>query len=78
MKFKGVRVDVAKSYVCQGTAARDRKKLLQDINKIAGFDVEIWAAASIAKAFDSVETTIRQDRKRCTKFYKKLSCHTSC
>ena len=72
MKFKGVRVDVQKAMSVKAQLQETEKELLQDINKIAGFDVEIWAAASIAKAFEKVKDTIRQNRKRCTKFYKKF------
>ena len=60
MKFKGVRVDVAKAMSVKAQLQETEKKLLQDINKIAGFDVEIWAAASIAKVFDKEK--IRYDR----------------
>jgi DNA polymerase I-like protein with 3'-5' exonuclease and polymerase domains len=50
MKFKGVRVDVAKAAALKTHLTVTEGELLRDIKKIAGFDVEIWAAASIAKA----------------------------
>ena len=52
MKFQGVRVDVQKAMSVKAQLQETEKNLLQDINKLPGFDVEIWAAASIAKAFD--------------------------
>ena len=55
MKFKGVRVDVQKAMSVKAQLIETEKNLLQDINKLAGFDVEIWAAASIAKAFDTLK-----------------------
>ena len=48
MKFKGVRVDVQKAMSVKAQLQETEKKLLEDINKIAGFDVEIWAAASLS------------------------------
>ena len=55
MKFKGVRVDIAKATAVKKQLIKTEKELLRDIKKIAGFDVEIWAGASIAKAFDTLK-----------------------
>ena len=52
MKFQGVRVDLDVAQKIKKNLSKKEKNLLQKIKKIAGFDVEIWAAASIAKAFE--------------------------
>ena len=70
MKFKGVRVDVQKAMSVKAELQETEKKLLEDINKIAGFDVEIWAAASIAKAFDSQKLPYDRTEKGAPSFTK--------
>ena len=70
MKFKGVRVDVQKAMSVKAELQETEKNLLQDINKIAGFDVEIWAAASIAKAFDSQNLPYDRTEKGAPSFTK--------
>ena len=70
MKFKGVRVDVQKAMSVKAQLQETEKKLLQDINKIAGFDVEIWAAASIAKAFDGQKIPYDRTDKGAPSFTK--------
>ena len=70
MKFKGVRVDVQKAMSVKAELLETEKKLLQDINKIAGFDVEIWAAASIAKAFDGQKIPYDRTEKGAPSFTK--------
>ena len=70
MKFKGVRVDVQKAMSVKAELLETEKKLLQDINKIAGFDVEIWAAASIAKAFDTKKIPYDRTEKGAPSFTK--------
>ena len=76
MKFKGVRVDVTKKLMLSRHSLQEtEKKLLQDINKIAGFDVEIWAAASIAKAFEK-ENYLTTEQKKVHQVLQKLFCNT--
>ncbi len=70
MKFKGVRVDIAKAQAVKQQLIETEKGLLQDINKIAGFDVEIWAAASIAKAFDTKKIPYDRTEKGAPSFTK--------
>jgi len=55
MKFKGVRVDLDVAQAIKTNLVKTEKGLHQDIKKIAGFDIEIWANASIAKAFDKLK-----------------------
>ena len=70
MKFKGVRVDIAKAMSVKTQLQKTEKELLRDINKIAGFDVEIWAAASIAKAFEKVKLPYDRTEKGTPSFTK--------
>ena len=70
MKFQGVRVDVQKAMSVKAQLQETEKNLLQDINKLAGFDVEIWAAASIAKAFDGQKIPYDRTDKGAPSFTK--------
>ena len=70
MKFKGVRVDVAKAMSVKTELQKTEEELLRDIKKIAGFDVEIWAAASIAKAFEKVKLPYDRTEKGTPSFTK--------
>ena len=55
MKFRGVRVDLEAADKVKKDLAKREKELSRQIKKIAGFDVELWAGASIAKAFDKLK-----------------------
>ena len=70
MKFKGVRVDVEKAVALKTQLTVTEGQLLRDINKIAGFEVEIWAAASIAKAFDKLKLPYDRTDKGAPSFTK--------
>jgi DNA polymerase I-like protein with 3'-5' exonuclease and polymerase domains len=70
MKFKGVRVDIEKSVAVRKQLSITEHDLLQNIKKIAGFDVEIWAAASIAKAFDAQKIPYDRTEKGAPSFTK--------
>ena len=63
MKWKGVRVDLAKAeYIKDGLQKRE-KIFLQDIKKQSGFEVDIWAAKSISKAFDKLNIPYERTAK---------------
>jgi len=70
MRFKGVRVDVEKAAALKTQLTVTEGGLLRDIKKIAGFDVEIWAAASIAKAFDKLKMPYDRTEKGAPSFTK--------
>jgi DNA polymerase I-like protein with 3'-5' exonuclease and polymerase domains len=70
MKFKGVRVDVEKAAAVKTQLTLTEGDLLRDINKIAGFDLEIWAGASIAKAFDKLKIPYDRTDKGAPSFTK--------
>jgi DNA polymerase I-like protein with 3'-5' exonuclease and polymerase domains len=55
MKTKGVRVDLDKAERIKNDLHKQEKELLQSIKKLSGTSVEIWAAASVAKAFDALQ-----------------------
>lgn len=54
MRKKGVRVDVTRAEQIKLDLEKREKALLDSIVKDYGIGVDIWAAASIAKAFDKV------------------------
>ena len=54
MKQKGVRVDLDKAEKIKTELEAKENDILRSIKKLVGFDVEVWAAASVAKAFDSL------------------------
>ena len=70
MKFKGVRVDVEKAAVIKKDLIIKEKEILQQIKKLSGFDVEIWAAASIATAFDKLKLPYDRTEKGAPSFTK--------
>lgn len=70
MKFKGVRVDVEKAAVIKEDLIIKEKEILQQIKKLSGFDVEIWAAASIATAFDKLKLPYDRTEKGAPSFTK--------
>ena len=55
MRFKGVRVDLEKASKIKNNLIDQEKKLLFKIKELTGVNVELWAAASIAKAFDALK-----------------------
>ena len=54
MTYKGIRFDRDKAERLIEELRDKEKKLIKNINKEAGVPVDIWAAASIAKAFDEL------------------------
>ena len=55
MRFKGVRVDLEKAHKIKKNLMERERKILNKIKDLIGFDVEIMAARSIAKAFDKLK-----------------------
>ena len=70
MKFKGVRVDIEKAQAVKEQLVVTEKELLRDIKKLVGFDVEIWAGASIAKAFYKMKLPYDMTEKGSPSFTK--------
>lgn len=63
MRHKGVRVDLDKAEVIKKDLHAREKKLLDAVTKLTGIAVEIWAAESVAKAFDALGLTYPKTEK---------------
>jgi DNA polymerase I-like protein with 3'-5' exonuclease and polymerase domains len=55
MRFKGVRVDVEKADKIKKELIDKENKIISKIKDLTGVSVELWAASSIAKVFDSLK-----------------------
>jgi len=78
MKRKGVKVDLDKAEVIKNDLQKQENKLLGSIKKLSGVDVEVWAAASVAKAFDSLSLPYDRTPTGQPKFDKNfLATHDS-
>ena len=53
MREKGVRVDLDKAEKLKRDLSRREAKIIKQIEKDYGVAIELWAAASVAKAFDA-------------------------
>ena len=77
MKTKGVRVDLEKADKIKKDLQKKEDFLLFQIKKDTGVDVDIWAAVSVAKAFDKLdiryERTAKSDQPKFDKNF--LSTH---
>ena len=54
MRRKGVRVEVERAEALRKTMQIQEREVLKEIKDVTGFDVEIWTARQIAKAFDKL------------------------
>ena len=76
MTWRGVRVDLDKAERLRNELLKREKAVLQSIKKLTGMDVEIWAAQSIAKAFEKLELNYPRTEKDAPSFTKSyLSDH---
>lgn len=76
MTWRGVRVDLDKAERLRDELLKREKAVLQSIRKLTGMDVEIWAAQSIAKAFEKLELSYPRTEKDAPSFTKSyLSDH---
>ena len=76
MKFKGVRVDLEKAHKIKKDLIKEEKQYLKKIKDETGLDVEIWAAASIAKVFDKLKLPYDRTQTGAPSFTKNfLSQH---
>jgi DNA polymerase I-like protein with 3'-5' exonuclease and polymerase domains len=77
MKTKGVRVDLDKADKIKKDLQKKEDFLLFQIKKDTGVDVDIWAAVSVAKAFDKLdiryERTLKSNQPKFDKNF--LSTH---
>ena len=71
MTWHGVRVDLEKADNIKKNMQAEEEKLLHQIKKDTGIDVEIWAAVSVAKAFDKKKIKYeRTEKNKQPKFDK--------
>lgn len=70
MTWRGVRVDQDRVERTREQLVRKEKDVRHEIKRIAGMEVEIWAAASIAKAFDAMGLPYPKTDKGAPSFTK--------
>ena len=76
MTWRGIRVDMDKAEITRNAILKREKAVVKEIKRVAGCDVEIWAAASIAKAFDKLNISYPTTEKGAPSFRKQfLSDH---
>ena len=77
MTLRGIRVDQDAMERATQFMLGEEKKAREKLNGLVGFDVEIWAAASIAKAFDELGLEYPRTAKNAPSFTKAfLNTHT--
>ena len=77
MTWRGVRIDQDKVERTRNALLKKEKQVLKKIKGLVGSDVEIWAAASIAKAFDQLNIPYPRTDKGSPSFTKLfLTDHT--
>lgn len=55
MKARGVKVNLQKAHAMHDRLTAEKRALLEEIRRVTGHEIDIWAAASIAKAFDAMD-----------------------
>ena len=70
MTWNGVRIDMDKLEQTRDALLKREKDILRQIKKTTGSDVEIWAAQSLAKAFDSQGISYPKTEKGAPSFTK--------
>jgi len=70
MTERGIRVDVDQAERTKQELLKREKATYAKINKLAGMSVEVWAAASIAKAFDKAGLSYPSTAKGSPSFTK--------
>ena len=71
MTRRGVRFDDEKCMLLEKKFYNKEKKLMRRVKDLTGLDIEIWAAASIAKAFDAMNLPYeRTDKTNSPSFTK--------
>jgi DNA polymerase I-like protein with 3'-5' exonuclease and polymerase domains len=77
MKRRGVRVDIEKAERVKAEFKAEEKKILESLYKKCGFEVEILAPLSIAKAFDKLKISYNRTPTGLPSFDKNfLSTHS--
>lgn len=63
MRARGVRVDLEKADRVKTRLQKEEEVILMKVREETGIDVNIWAAASVAKAFDALHLTYPRTSK---------------
>ena len=70
MTFRGVRVDQDRVERTRDMLLKREKEVMKEIKRLAGTDVEIWAAQSLSKAFDKLDISYPKTEKGAPSFTK--------
>ncbi len=70
MTWKGVRIDQNRVERTRDFLLKEEKAVLAKIKHVTGMDVEVWAAQSLAKAFDTVGIHYPKTEKGAPSFTK--------
>jgi len=70
MTFRGVRVDTNRVERTRDVLLKREKAVMKEIKRLAGTDVEIWAAQSLAKSFDKLGIVYPKTEKGAPSFTK--------
>ena len=70
MTWKGVRVDLDKAESLRNPLLNREKDALHQIKQLTGLEIEVWAAQSIAKAFDKLGIKYERTEKGSPSFTK--------
>lgn len=63
MRERGVRVDLEKADRVKARLQKEEEEILRRVQKETGCDVNVWAAASVAKVFDALNLTYPRTTK---------------
>ena len=70
MTWRGVRVDQSRVERTRDALLKREKSVMQEIKRITGTDVEIWAAQSLSKSFDKLDINYPKTEKGAPSFTK--------
>lgn len=70
MTWRGVRIDQNRVERTRNMLLKREKDIVKQIKSVAGMDVELWAAASISKAFDKLSISYPKTEKGAPSFTK--------
>ena len=70
MTRRGIRVDLDRAERSKQEVMKREKALLHEIKQMTGASIEIWAAASISKAFDKLDIPYPRTEKGAPSFTK--------
>jgi DNA polymerase I-like protein with 3'-5' exonuclease and polymerase domains len=70
MTLRGIRVDLDRAERSKQEVMKRERGLIKEIKDLAGMDVDIWAAASISKAFDALSIPYPRTEKGAPSFTK--------